>query len=355
MRKKILIFLLFLMGLGWSEEASAGFGISPPYLKNNFLIPGSSYEQTINLLRSSAEDELTANIEVDAPEIASWIKIDKGNSFILPKNEVRVPMTVRVDVPKNAEVGTYEGRMNVRVASAGTGGPGVSVALGARIDISLTVTNESLTDFLIRQVLILDETEELEWPWNVWPLKYFFFRIKARLTLENKGNVKIAPSKVRLDIYDPNMNLLESSNDKSLKKVEPFATEDIIASFPTNLTAGTYSGKISVFKGEQIVGTFKMGFDIHKAGELGGRALGPWPKILAAAVFVLIILLVFLFVKYRGWRIFIFLALVIWAVLRTVFGPLAKLLAYIYQQLKKKIFEWALEKAREYEKHKKDQ
>lgn len=341
--------------MSWAPAVLAGFGISPPYLKNNYLIPGSSYEQTINLLRSSAEDELTANIEVDAPEIASWIKIDKGNSFPLPKDEVRVPMTVRVDVPKNAEVGTYEGRMNVRVASSNANGPGVSVALGARIDINLTVTNESLTDFLIRQVLILDETEELEWPWNAWPLKYFFYRIKAKITLENKGNVKIAPTKVRLDIYDLTLNnLLESSSDKSLKKVPPFATQDIFATFPTNLSAGNYSGKISIFKGDQIVGTYKMGIQIHKAGELGGRALGAWPKILAVAVIALALILIFLFIKFRGWRIFIITALIIWAILRLVFSPVVKILSNIYKQLKKKIFEWALEKAREYEKNKKD-
>ena len=57
----------------------AGFGISPPYVKNNQLFPGSSYTQEIILLRSDAEEDLQADISVNAPEIKDWITIDKGN------------------------------------------------------------------------------------------------------------------------------------------------------------------------------------------------------------------------------------------------------------------------------------
>ena len=90
------------------HPANAGFGISPPYVKSDRLIPGSYYEQKITLLRSAADENLQAVISIEAPEIASWISIDKGEQFDLPAGKLQVPMIVRVDVPDNAEIDNYK-------------------------------------------------------------------------------------------------------------------------------------------------------------------------------------------------------------------------------------------------------
>jgi hypothetical protein len=70
-----------------SNFAHAGFGISPPYVKTDKpIFPGSQFEQKITLLRSSADDEMQAEITINAPEIESWINIRQGEVFDLPKD-----------------------------------------------------------------------------------------------------------------------------------------------------------------------------------------------------------------------------------------------------------------------------
>ena len=87
-------------------------------------------------------------------------------------------MKVKVTVPKNAEVGGYQGHINIKVTSLNQSGPGVAVALGARVDIDLTLTNEEFSEFIVRSVNIPD-FEILPWPFNSWPLKWFFYRTKS--------------------------------------------------------------------------------------------------------------------------------------------------------------------------------
>jgi hypothetical protein len=159
-------FLALIALLAGANTALAGFGISPPYVKNNQIVPGSHYEQKITLLRSSAEEDLRAEITVNAPEIESWISIDKGMNFLMPKGQLQVPMVVNVDAPAKAEIGNYQGSINIRIvpAEAKTGG-GVAIALGARVDVDLTLTNVTFSDFLVRIVSVPD-VEMLGKPWN---------------------------------------------------------------------------------------------------------------------------------------------------------------------------------------------
>ena len=354
MKKKLLLYVLtLLIGFSWGSYALAGFGISPPYVQNDHLIPGSSYEQEINLLRSSSEDDLQANLEIDAPEIASWITIDKGTSFIIPKGQLRAPIMVKINVPKGADVGGYQGHINIKVSSASVSGSGVSVALGARVDINLTLTNETFPDFLIRMVKMPD-IEQLGWPWNTPILRWFFYRIKATIKIENTGNVKISPSKVHLDVYDlTEKNLLESNSDTWLSKIEPYSSKEITASFPTKLSVGQYWGKIKIYKGDQVVNSYKMAFTIAPKGSLGNNGLGRWPIILLTAAIVLLLLIIYTFIKLRGWRLFIFLSIVIFKLAMKILGPLGRLAYKAFKSVKLKIFEWILQKAKEHEKDKK--
>ena len=223
MYKKYLLFLLFVIGgvLSCVSIAYAGFGIAPPYLKSkNPLSPGSHFEQKITLLRSASDGDLRANIVMNALEVADWITIDKGNNFLLPKGKSQVPMVVSVDVPKDAEVGDYDGYMSIQVLPADKKpGSGVAIALGARVDIELTVSDETFIEFLIRKVEI-PKLETLGKPWNWKIFSWFFYRLKVVMTIENTGNIKIAPSQVHLDVYDlTEKKLLESHDDKRLKDV----------------------------------------------------------------------------------------------------------------------------------------
>lgn len=348
MFRKTLISLIIFVLLGWTNAAHAGFGISPPYLKTDKpIFPGSNYEQTITLLRSSADDELVAKITVNAPEIEPWISIDKGYTFDLPKGQLRVPMLVKVDVPSSAEIGNYKGYINVRISPKnGGGGSGVSIALGARIDIDLSITDKAYLDFNIRQVTIPDfEQLGLPWKWKIF--SWFFYRTRVNMKIENTGNTKVAPSKVHIDIYDlTEKELLESYEDNSINKIEPFTTDMVTASFPTNLGPGQYWGKVKIYKEKDIVYKDKIAFTVMSNGELpGGTKMGIWPWMLLSAYVLVILLFMFILFKIRIW-------VYIYMLLYFISFPLRfswKKISFLNNNIKRKFWKWMHKKASKYQ------
>ena len=99
-RRKIFVGLLTLVFFGAGAGiARAGFGISPPAVTNESLLPGSSDEQIIYIVRSEPNEALLATVKIDAVDINSWITVENGNSFEIPKGIQQFPMQVRVDVP----------------------------------------------------------------------------------------------------------------------------------------------------------------------------------------------------------------------------------------------------------------
>ena len=307
MYRRVLFICLFVVcGVLVSAEVSqAGFGISPPYVKpTNPIFPGSHYEQRITLLRSTAEDDLVAEVVINAPEIQDWISIKNGNEFEFPEGSVRASMVVVVDIPESAEVGNYQGHLNIRIRpKGGNKGGGVAIALGARVDIDLTVTNEELLEFVIRTTDI-PTFETLGKPWK-WPIfSWFLYRINLFMKIENTGNAPIAPSKVQLDIWDiAETEMLESSIDTSIEEVEPFKLGTVAASFPTKLPAGQYWGRIKVFKDNDIVLKNKLTFTIAKHGSLEERtSLGARPWILLGIYLIILAIIIFVLVKIRIWK-----------------------------------------------------
>lgn len=248
--KEIACFFLLFFFVS-INIAQAGFGITPPYVRNTSLIRNSTYEQQILLVRGNPDTNQKAEVIVDAPEIASWIEIVEGVPLALPRGEQKVPMTVRVTVPKDAEFKTYEGAIRVRtlpddneVASGA-----VSISLGAKVDISLTVIDKELLDFRIRKIGVSDLNEGKKLGWLYFPGKVNF-----TMSLENTGNVPVAPSKVEFRIfsYDGRQLLEETVNKNRIRKVDPYDTEEVVAEIPTRLPAGSYVARYKIFNGDDV-------------------------------------------------------------------------------------------------------
>lgn len=349
MKKKVFPILILILLFIIPNIAQAGFGISPPYVKTTQLLPGSKYEQTITLLRSSAEDELVADIAIDAPEIKPWITIDKGTQFIMPKNELQVPMKVTVSPPANAELGNYTGYINVRVAPKDSGqGGGVAIALGARIDVAITLTNEAAPDFKVRTVSI-PSLEMPKAPWN-WPiLRWLVYRIKANINLENIGNVKTAPSKVTLEVFDiSEKNSLALMTDKSIEKIEPYAVKEVAAEFPTKLGAGDYWGRVKIYKNNEVLTSYKIAFRIAPPGTYpaGRIKLGIWPYVVYGGTGLILLLLLAAVARFGVWKLPVKLAVII--LTYTILLPW-KLLGKSGEKLNKKFWKWMKDRASKYD------
>lgn len=282
--------------LGMTNVALAGFGITPPYVRNETLRPGSDFSQEVIIVRSDPEDDLNAEISVNTPGFESWITCDRGLKFPLPKGETQVRMKFNIHVPDNAKLGDYSGTIRIKTAAAGEQASGVSLALGAQLDVFLRVRDE-IYDFAVRRVELYDAEEGHKVLWLDYPGKITF-----GMQLENTGNVPASPYKIRFEVYDiTGKQLLETSeNTNSIRKILPFATKKVEAYLPTFLPPGSYKVKYNVMKekdssaqvGELTLSIFPRG---TIAGYVGygfeGLSIGDKLTLILPAVTVTLVIL----------------------------------------------------------------
>lgn len=256
-----------------AESVFASFGITPPYVRNTSLTKNSTYEQQILLVRGNPDSPQKAQIVVDAPEIANWIEIVEGTSIPLPRGQQKVPMTVRVKVPKDVEFKDYNGVIRIKTVpdddqvAAGA----VSISLGAQVDINLTVIDKEIEDFRVRKIDITDLNEGHKLGWLYFPGK-----INFSMLLENIGNVDVAPSKVEFRIYDFSGKVLleETENLGSIRKIEPYATEAVFAHIPTRLPAGNYLARYKIYNNTDIKQEGEISLSILPYGTLQEAGFG---------------------------------------------------------------------------------
>lgn len=237
-----LFFSLILGCLFFCWQTSpvwAGFGISPPELANEHLLPGSHYEQVISLVRGQPEETLFAKIKINAPEIESWIKVEPGFEFELPKGVQQFPVKFIVDVPVNAEFKLYQGLIDILTSSAESSGQ-VNVAMGAEAEISLNVSVEEFSDFSIQGITMPDIEKGSP--------------VKLILKIENKGNQETGPTKVYLKVFDKyHQNLLTESEVDISERVKVFKIQDLVIEFPVSLDIEQYWGELEIYKDEELL------------------------------------------------------------------------------------------------------
>jgi hypothetical protein len=280
------------------EVALAGFGITPPYVRNTSLTRNSTYEQQILLVRGNPNTPLVAEVFVDAPEIQSWIEIVEGDRIALPRGEQKVPMTVRVRVPSDAAFADYRGRIRIRtVPPDGEVTQGaVNISLGAIIDINLTVIDRQIKDFRIRKISLSDLNEGKKLGWLYFPGK-----IKFDMLLENTGNIDISPSKVEFRIFDVTGNVLleETQNKGKVPTVTPYSISEVTAEIPTRLPAGNYVARFKIYNDQEVKLEGEAGMSILPYGTLQEAGFGfsglsiPHKISVLLPIFVLIILLLY--------------------------------------------------------------
>jgi hypothetical protein len=237
--------------------ASAGFGVSPPFIIEDRLVPGSSFERKIFLVQGAPERDLPASVSVESNEIKDWISFPNGSEFIIPNGVQQFPLVVRTEVPEDAELGIY--RAFVRISTvpekADEGGE-IAIALGGLVEVELTVGDDIIVDYEIVRVEILD-IKEGDSP-------------QASIRIRNKGNAPIAPDGASFELFDKygNTRLAFSSSKKdAFDRVPAFSEDEIIISFPIDvrIAIGEYWGHVKVYndKGE-VLGQVRTIFDVRE-------------------------------------------------------------------------------------------
>lgn len=301
-RSAVFIIATFVAFFCFAETAFAGFGITPPYVRNNVLRPGSEFTQEIVVVRSDPVEDLNAEITINIPGIEQWFTIDKGLQFSLPKGEKTVKMNVTVRVPEDAQLGPRSGNIRIRTYGSDLPSSGVSLALGAQIDVAIDVVEE-IYDFKVQRVELPDTEEGRKKWWLDFPGK-----LKLAMYIENVGNVPAAPPRVTFDIYDTGgIRLIESTeHGNTLKKILPFNTEKITAEAPITIPPGAYRVKYKIYKQSDVVAQAgELALSVlpkgtipgYKAYGFVGLSRGDQLTVILPGVVVLMILLWFFFIK----------------------------------------------------------
>jgi hypothetical protein len=245
----------------------AGFGITPPYVRNTSLTRNSTYEQQILLVRGDTNVAQKAEISIDAPEIEDWITIVEGSEIKMSKGVQKVPMTVRIVVPNDADFKDYEGAIRIRtLPDSDQVAPGaVSISLGALVDVDLTVIDREIRDFRVRKISAPDLNEGSKLAWLFFPGK-----IRFSMMIENTGNVDIAPSNVKFRIFDRTGKVLleESKQIGKIALIPPYGTETVTAEIPTRLPVGSYIARYVIYNDDEIKQEGDLSLNILPDGTL---------------------------------------------------------------------------------------
>ncbi len=247
-------------------SSRAAFGISPPFLNTDYLIPGVTYQQTIYLVQDQPNTDLGihADLAIDQ-SIRNWITIDKGFDFVIPAGTRQFPVVVSVKVPNGASLGKYSGNITFTTIPATTGGQ-VAIALGANLAINLTVGNNVYESYKIIPVNFPD----IEEGWNP----------RATFRFENGGNIPEILDSATFDLYDRfgSVRLAYMTKQDGFPTVPPFAAKEYTIEFPTDfhLGVGDYWGNVTYYKNNRVIVSDRAIFHVLPTG-----SLSPWSKAIA--------------------------------------------------------------------------
>ena len=232
---------LLMLAPGVSAKA---FGISPPYIVNENLKPGSNFVYVIDLnTNDPSEDMRVEAMILGDPEVAEWLSIQNADSLMMMKGQKHTPMNVSVNIPEDAKLGKYKGNIRIKVVPKNIDQKDtISILLGANLTVDLNVINYDVTDYWIKSVIV--KPVKVGQP------------VKLNVTLKNLGNVNIAevPADVELYDYDTNDFVAKASGSKLTTQVQPHTMKEaeMAVVFP-DLPVGKYWAKINMKKGWESV------------------------------------------------------------------------------------------------------
>lgn len=285
-----LAALVILGSLSLADQALAGFGVSPPKIKEDRLIKGSQVERTVYLVQGSPVADLDVEVTVDDSEISDWITFYPGQKFTIPAGTQQFPLEVLIDVPDDADLGLY--RTSVRVSQTQNSeasqvqGGGVSVVVGIVVNIEIEVGEGLFYSFAVKD-LNFQDINSAEFP-------------KVDLRIENLGNVPAGPQTAEFQLFNKyDDRRLAIIQGVEIERIAPFKTESREVEFPigVSLAPGEYWGHLYLYDNNELVKEYKDIFSVTEAS-FSDR----YSRLILIGAIVIVILIVVIFLISFAYR-----------------------------------------------------
>ncbi|PKN54194.1 MAG: hypothetical protein CVU56_27825, partial [Deltaproteobacteria bacterium HGW-Deltaproteobacteria-14] len=230
-----------------AAPASAGFGITPPYLRNTVLLAGSHFTQEINLVTSTPWGSDTWVFPDLQTPVADWISFDHDLPILWPAGQNTLTIRTVVDVPPAAEVGDYDGRIYFRVRGNPDGVTGYVLA-AAVADVSLTVVDYPVVSLRLRASATPPDVVEGQ-------------PIPVCATVQNEGNTAGTFTHATADVLSPGGGVFATLQAAAFEPpVPPFSTIVTCSDAPNALLPySSYRLRTSYFYGDTQIGQTSSG------------------------------------------------------------------------------------------------
>ena len=237
-----LVILCFALLLFLTQPAFtlAGFGVSPPAINQENAVPGSQFNNIIYLVQGNPDRDVDVTVTVESRDMKDWITFENGTAFTIPQGVQQYPLTVQFNVPEDAELGVYTAfiRVATNPAKNAANDGEVAIALGGRIDTTITVGDNVVSEFEIAAINILDIQ-------SGDPLQ-------ASVRINNTGNVPAAPYAASFELFDKFGNTrlaFINATEEQFPRVPSFSEESVTLSFPVDLVVapGEYWGHVKIY------------------------------------------------------------------------------------------------------------
>jgi hypothetical protein len=243
----LIAISLFLIAPEVNAE-SLSLGVSPSFIRNGVLLPGSHFEQELVVSRSVAQTEETILIKIDGEVFSSWLQIDPGNEFVMKKGVLRKTVRFTFDIPEDVERGEYTGSANIGLETESEEGKIVFVP-ALEVDINLKVIEGEVSMFEVRSARIENF--------------YSNDSLVLKILILNQGNVEARPDSAAIGIYDTGGEFLQSLLTEEIASVEPFSSGEIILEFSDiYLDAGDYNAQLEVLDEGKTIYKDKLSFSV---------------------------------------------------------------------------------------------
>ncbi len=223
-------------------------GVTPPYVRNTLLLPGSVYAQEINAVSTAVAYDQWVHPVKSAAVANDWITYDPPPPFRIPAGQTKATFRAVVNVPLDAVPGTYTGRITLRFNTD----PNVASGGGAVVDVSLTVVTDPIVSLSIRRYFSLPDTVGR-------------MPIATCIDVLNEGNTAGNYSRFELAVRTYGGAAVGTFGADVLTTVPPFTRVPVCVDIPNTLSPGSpssYIADLRIFNGDTLAASAELGLYI---------------------------------------------------------------------------------------------